>query len=293
MSFFDKFLIATRFDLRALFVRYQAFLLAPFESIKNYYLTQDSVLPNAAFTELLALEAEAERAVRTFGTYKTALREEAFVDLLLDKTQDMLFYLKTVPLLPRLLRLSKISLANKQIVVNRSLELFADTQTGNRDNWVNLAIRNDLFETDYDKNTPLLLDKVQRQYNLTSVTDTIDSESVLGRDLPTSLSLTDDFEVLTPQETLTQTVGILASLVRNQNPNFPNLGSSKEILLSNIHSLMQATIPRQIITNFKSDDSFSSVSVDELAIEDGTAKVALAVTTISGQVENDNVLIAL
>ena len=290
--YLDRFHILTRYNLLGLFQSFRSFVDTHYLLIQSYYLN-DSELPRASFDALFDLGTQTDLALRAFETYRASLTSEIYHDYL-ERVDDLRVYLDTVPLIPKLFRLSKDSMANKYIVVNQSLESFAQQETGDRENWAQLAIRNNQFETDYDRNTNLALDRRRRRYNLASVIDTIDSDSVLGRDLPMALTFNgEDYGVLDNQATLLQTVNILAALLRNDNPNYPNIGLHKEMVSINLATVFSASIARQITDNFATDDSFTGVNINSMRHDNNSFFVEIEATTIAGRIQNDTISIAL
>ena len=299
MEYLDRFLRLTRFNLRGVFEGFQAFTTQHYGAIQGYYLNNTS-LPQLSFDAYFSLRSDIAIALDVFQQYRDSLRLDIYDDYL-ERIEDIDTYLRTVPLIPKLFRLSKDSMLDKYIVVNTSLEAFAQDNTADRENWHAIAIKNNLFETDYNRagltdgsGNELRVSRQQRRYNLFSVVDTIDSDSVLGADLPMSLRIDNgDYVVLSNGDTLAQTTNILASLLRNQNPTYNAIGIDKNMIAINRNNIFSSSIIRQITTNFRSDDSFRRVNVTNMTFRENALFIEVEVETIAGQIQQSNVNIAL
>ena len=70
-----------------------------------------------------------------------------------------------------------------------------------------------------------------------------------------------------PKDTLNQAAEIITSVFRGSVPEFPDDGISKELIGSNIASLTTASIIRQLSELAAKDDTFKSIELDELSID--------------------------
>lgn len=186
---------------------------------------------------------------------------------------------------------------NPQVEITRVLRQFqtlenlsSELGSTNRDqDWVRLALRNDLSEESYTTKggNMLTVDGKNRKYiQLRSVVDNITGKKVYGIDVNRKLSFTnDDLSALSYDDTVKQTVGILSGMRKGMNPEFPEDGIQASLTSgANRNSIPYPIIIRQIYSTFEKDDSLRSIKVTNIDNEQDWLEVGLEVETRLGEV---------
>jgi hypothetical protein len=169
---------------------------------------------------------------------------------------------------------------------NQTLEgLTRDIGDSNwRENWFNLAINNNLQEEDYTSEGGNLLSVTLvtgQVLQLDSVVDTINEDTILGKDLDKKLSFEDnDLKVLNSKDTFYQSVLIASSLRKGQNSSLPELGLPREVFGINKNILNYPSIIRRITESMKTDDTIKTINIEDISLEQDGVKITLGVNSI-------------
>lgn len=155
-----------------------------------------------------------------------------------------------------------------------------------QDGWINIAIENKIYESDYTVKGGVKLD-VRRpltsgaKFNLRSVVDTLIGERILGADIGRKLNFKDDdLEVLSYNDTVLQSVDILITLRKGQVPEFPNFGIDVDLTIgSNYGKLFYSTFIRQLGDVFSSDDTLANFKINKIQYDNGDLFVDYEVDT--------------
>ena len=90
--------------------------------------------------------------------------------------------------------------------------------------------------------------------------------------------------MLEPKDTILQTINILTSLLKKNNPEFPKDGLDLGLLVgTSVGSLSFPTILRQLVSLFKTDDTISNFSVVDIKNVDDKVEIEFEVTTVYGE----------
>lgn len=155
------------------------------------------------------------------------------------------------------------------------------------DDWYNIAVDNHLTEEDYTPdgdNTVLLgFDQVNRGISVSSIVAVMVGKAIYGIDIDANFHfdpVTQDIAVLSPDDTVTQSVNILCLLKRNQNPAAPSDGLQQELVIgSNRASLNFPIIIRQMTEAFKTDDSLKNFSIISIQVVGDSLQINFQVQT--------------
>lgn len=154
--------------------------------------------------------------------------------------------------------------------------------------WVQMALRNDLREEDYSTEGGTLILSSYRnkmRINVQSVVDNINGEKIYGADFDRKITFTnDDINVLSYKNTIKQTVEVLASLRSGQTPEFPLDGIQANLLVgSNRASVPYPVLFRQFYATFKRDDTLKSLRVKQIEIQKDSLNLSFEVETMMGE----------
>lgn len=266
-----------RVDLKTFFQDYVDFISQYRQSLTDYYLKGTSY-PKTAFDTLSDLKKRTQAIYSSITSFRSQLTQFSDFEVI-DKFEMIVHTLEILENYSRWLRSSlfkgqfksgtEINFILKQ---NQTLESFSE-EIGFQDRdsaSIDLALRNKIKETDYSLEgggltfTFTYIDS--NEFSLSSIVDNLSGENVLGKDLKKKLTLSEeDLEVLSPQETFTQTCSILLGLIKRDNPEFPYQGydkssiSNKNTLVSMIPSFI-----RQFYSTVQRDDSIFSFQISKV-----------------------------
>lgn len=270
----DNFESILRTPIRGYIANFVQFSKYQFPNIVNYYQGKLSTPDTESFSELETLLHESKElsSLIQLNNY----RFNSYGDWeLVDQLDEIRTKLETFDNLSRWLRSSitkndfspnvemNIVLRKSQTLEGLSKEVgYKDSQNG----WVNVALNNQLTEEDYTPSGGNLLKfSFQNNLNLTieSVVDNMQGEKVYGLDLDKKMTFEDDdLKVLSYRDTIFQAFGILMTLKRNDNPEFPEDGVQSNLAVgNNIRNVSLPIIFRQLSYTFSKDDTFKELQI--------------------------------
>jgi len=280
MNILDKFWSVTNYDLKVYFSDFETFITDYLPQISAYY-SGNSNVDKYSFSELNRLYNESLIIEKMISHVNTNLSNNTEFWDLVDNLSDMKVKLETCLNLCKWLRSSYVYgyennskfeyiLKQRQTIENLSLQL--GSSDPNFD-WVELTVSNNLLEVDYDHDGGNLLNinRIDNKVmNITTVVDVMVGNNILGKDMIDFIQFIDD-DVLTlgVEDTMEQSADICLRVVRGSVPEFPILGISKHFVGSSLNNIMFSSLNREVINNFKTDDSFKNVQmVDSRVVED-------------------------
>ena len=293
----DRFQLLTLFNLRGYITRFLNFLNAQASDISGFLLFEQEFNEDA-FTELRILQGRTNLVLTKYKQYKEELSRK-------DTYWDYLTYIESINIwfdgllkAPKFFRLERENTEIKYLIVRKSLERWSEQQLGDRNSWVNVALKENLFEKDYDYQGTLRINTGQlNRYSIASIIDTIDKQTILGKDVNKDFTFEvdekgfGDINILTPEETMKQTAQLLISLKKNGNPFFPEYGISTTILGSNENSVTLDRLITEISFNVSTDDSISSIEIDEITRRERGIFITYTITTAASQTFGDATVI--
>lgn len=282
MNILDKFWRVTSYDLQKYFADFEIFIIKKLPQIVNYYQGNSSV-DKTVFTELNRLYNESLKIEKLISVMNSSLSNDTEFWDLIDNISNIKVKLETSLNLCKWLRSSYVYgyenrvrfeyiLKQRQTLENLSLELGSDDPNFD---WVELAVSNSMMESDYDKEGGNIMNinrKDSKNMNITTVVDVMVGNNILGKDITKFLQFIDD-DVLTldTSDTMEQSADICLNVMRGSVPEFPTLGISKHFVGTNLNSIMFASLNREVVNNFKTDDSFKKVQMIDNRIEEDRA----------------------
>lgn len=282
MNILDKFWRITNYDLQVYFSDFNSFLLSGLPQIVIYYQGNSSV-DKTAFRELNRLYSESMKIEKIISYLNSSLSVDTEYWDLIDNLSNVKTKLETCINLCKWLRSSYVYgyenqskfeyiLKQRQTIENLSLELGSDDP--NYD-WIELAVSNSLLEEDYDREGGNLLSinrKNNSSMNSTTVVDVMVGDNILGKDMCDFLQfIDDDILTLNTSDTMEQSADICLRVMRGSVPEFPSLGISKHFVGTNLNNIMFSSLNREVVNNFKTDDSFKKVQMVDSKIEEDRA----------------------
>lgn len=262
--------------------KYILFVENKYQSIIEYYSGLSLNLEDEIFIELNKLLIDNKVIIQTFYSNKNSLNNTKYWDLL-EQLEDIEIELQTIKNTAKWLRSSvnKESYSRQgafDVILNQgfTLEIFNKNVLNDNEfnnSWVETALNNNLIEEDYTlEGGNLLTTTFTRGANnlfIESVVDIIVGETIYGLDIQKKFEFEDDdLKVLNYKDTFKQTILILSSLKKNDNPNFPTQGIDKNLVIgTNINLFSYPIVFRQMSETFSNDDSIKSFSITDIKRE--------------------------
>ncbi len=292
-SVIESFEAMTRFNLAQLLLDFSTFMDRQRSRVIDYYAGTGN-LNEPSFRELDRLTIEFGRLDGVIENNKSRLTHTLYWELI-DTISDISIVLETIGNSSRWLR-SAISRNDftPGIEVEHTLRMFQTLESVSRviqgssspqNEWVSIAIRNDLAEEGYTSsggNRLRLGYRNRATIQIRTVIDTINGESVYGRDFLRKLTFDGDGDltVLSEKDTIFQSVSILASLKQGDTPEFRGEGIQAGLVVgSNRGSVSYPILSRQLINTFQKDDSLRSFRINGITREDDSISLELQVET--------------
>lgn len=163
------------------------------------------------------------------------------------------------------------------------------------DDWIGIALRNNLSELDYDNkggnSLKIGIDLNSTTSNIKGVVDNINGKKILGIDLDRKIQFIEhDLKTLSYDETASQSADILAGMYRGDNPEFESMGRTP-IVGNNKNSILYTTTIRELSETFSSDDTFSSFSINNVENSESDVKIKFEIVTRAQEVLNQEITI--
>lgn len=277
----------TGYDLQTYLIDFADFVEQDRQSIIDFYSGNSDILPSSSIEEMERLLKENNKIEEIFISNKDSFNTTDYVDLA-DLIGDIGLKLKTIQNTAKWVRSSVTdNRYNRNIEVdvtlnqNQTLEQLSKNigYLDQENDWLDLALRNDLIEEDYTSEGTLKL-KASLQNNLRiqiqSVVNVIQGQSIYGKDLQKKLTFeNNDLKALGNVDTINQAFEIAVNLRRGDNPEFPNEGLESSLIVGqNLNSILYPAIFRQLYQNISQDDTFKSISIlDVKQIQNGNKDV--------------------
>lgn len=295
-----KFKTVTGYNLQKYLLGVEEFTSNHLSRIVEYYTGGSKNLPSPSIRLLESLRRESQSIDHIININSHRFTTTDWWDLL-DLLEDTKLKLDTTNQIPKWGRVSLLlsTLGNTKLdtllTKGRTVENLVKVSLGSSNehqDWYDIAISNDLREESYSSNTTTKL-RVSiigsESFSIKSVVDTIDSETIKGKDLDKKLtwSSDNDLKILTPTETFLQSVNILAKLMKGDNPEFTSQGFSKDLIVGqNINSISYPILIRQISELFSTDDTIDTFTVTDISKLKDSISMEVEIQSRSGEMFN-------
>jgi hypothetical protein len=303
LNVYEKFSKLTNFDIVSYFDSFSAFISENLQDIVAFYSLTTTNPNMQSFTKMANLIKQSKKCLEFFNMYKREFNTYEFWELL-DKVESVLQKLETVDNIGKYLRSSLgkdvfiVGITNELTLTrNTTLESKVASELGSAnpdDDWVDVALSNDLTEEQYGK-TPIILQYTSPNTNnnlLNVVLGKLEGEGMYGIDISKKVTFVADLngiwdlKVLSPKETALQSIDTHLNLLRGDNPEFPNDGIQANLFIgNNISSLKLPILFRQLSNVFAKDDTFTSLAIVNANYSTGdTLNIFVEVQTVVGEV---------
>jgi len=286
-----------RYDVSQYLNRYVDFIENDRQRIFDYYKGSLNRLNIDSFNRLEQLLVDTNKVNSLVEIHKTRLSNSEFwqfIETFTEIEESLLTvdnsskWLRSVITKNNFSPQVEVSFILKQFQTIEQLTRSLGSNDADND-WIKLALRNDLFESDYTVEGGVEISTSyfnKLSFSINSVVDNIDHEKIYGLDLDRTITFEDDdLRVLSYKETIKQTVNILASLKYGQTPEFPLDGIQMNLVSgSNKASIPYPVLFRQFYTTFQKDDTLKSLSVKTIQNIDDRLEINFEVETRLGEI---------
>lgn len=289
----------TGFDLPTYFQKSVDFIKTDFNVISNYYRGLSESISSSPFTFFDEVNSLTKECLQQFYINRDRFNHSKWWDIL-EQVEEFDSRFMTLKNMNRWSRSSAKNfgfdanprfdyvMTQKQTLERISRDFLKSNNS--QDDWFDIAKDNNLIEEDYTSsggnNIKLTLSKQLINFDITSVADTIVEKSVYGKDINKYITfLDDDLEVLSYEETILQAADILVSLKKGDNPERPDLGIQKSVVLGvSKANFNMPILSRQLQSTFATDDSLKNFTIKNVTFESDVAYIDYSVQTRLGEV---------
>lgn len=293
---YDEFLNITGFNIQDFFERFVDFINNRSQLIIDYYSGLVDNLDRDSFGEYELLLNESTHVLDLFDLNQERFNTVDFWELM-EFADDIKIKLETIGNFSVFTRsaVKKESFTNDVVIEEptrdkETIEEMADRLGSiDRDNdWVDIAISNALIQEDYTLDGGRVLNvtfKNNSKFFIDSIVGNPEGELIKGYDIDRYIQFEgEDLKILSLDETLQQTVDILISLNKNDNPEFPQYGIDKTLILGmSLKSILLPSIIRQIYQTFSTDDIIDRVQLLDSNFDQDSLNISLNVNIKSGE----------
>lgn len=306
-SVLDEFSKITGKDIAGYFSAANEFFRGDYNTIANYYsgtLKSISSRPFANFDKIKELNKDVLESFKEHSRQFNNLKWW----LLIEQIEEIDNRLATLSKIYKWARSSATKVAydpsfqlDYVLKQNQTLESVAAKMEGSdneNDDWVNIAIKNDIEEEDYTVNggtsLQLSFNNEVSGFKINSVVDTIKGKSIYGKDLYKKIQWIKDngylnLKVLNYDETIKQAVTILTTLKKNDNPDNPNNGLQNGLVAGTNRSLFNfPVIVRQMSQTFANDDTLKNFKINNLSRDQDNMNMSFTIMTRLNEVIAEN-----
>lgn len=301
------FQLLTGKDLRTTLGRTLLFFSNDYPKIVDYFSGKSKEVTAQNFENFDYIRSEIDSVFTLFQNFGNNMKDSRWW-VLLEQIEEIDSKLLTLASVNRWARSSATTTSyaptiqiDYVLLQSQTLESISKNVLGDdnpNDDWVKIALDNNLEEEDYspEGGVPLKL-QVDNLINLgivvNSVVDVISGKSIYGRDLTKYISfVSDDLTSLEYDDTIKQAVEINLNLKKGDNPNFPTLGVQRAAIIGvNRNTLNFPIITRQLIETFNSDDTLKDFQVVNLKIDQDNLFIEIKVSTRLNEVQPYNLVL--
>lgn len=294
----DYFSMVMRYDVSTYLELYSIFIQSNQPQILQYYRERNTNPDVTSFDFMEKLIIEAIKLDNLIKMHKNAFDKIDHWELV-TMLEDMRDKLETIKNTSKWIGSSKAKnswhstsiqsshvLKQNETLEGVSLDLNGE-QGNNQDDWVEIAMENDLLESDYsvDGGNKIQLSKgiaTKPNYFIRSVIDTLVNQTMYGLDIDRKMTFeNEDIKVLSYNNTVKQSIDILILLKKGDVPEFPNFGIDADLSVGGTAGqLFHSTIVRQLATVFSTDDSLRNFNVLKAQYKEGDLHIDYSVNTM-------------
>lgn len=287
----EKFQETTRYDIRGYLARWVDFIDNYYNNQIDYFKGRTNSLNQDGIKSLSKLNIERVKVDDVLSLYAEKLERYDFWNLL-EYIEDISNRLSYISSISKFLRSARFEGYNQDtMTIEHTMtdyetpDAIASQKQNPKDEWTDIFIRNNVYETDYQAESGglnLRLEKVGvKNIFLNSVIDNLIGDNIYGKDVDLQFVFEDDdLKVLSPRDTVKQAVRVLGGLAKGDIPEFPTLGVSQNLQIgSNLGVISIPFLTRELKESFESDDTLVNFRILDVKIEESNLFVEYEVQT--------------
>ena len=285
-----------RYSISSYLDDYVSFIKDQRIDITNYYLGNSEIANETSFSQLNSLLKQSSKINELIEVHKGRMNNPEFWDLIitLSEIEESLYTIENSSKWLRSIITKNnfspdVEIETTLIQMQTIEQLASKLGSNNVENdWVKIALRNDLREEDYTPDGGVSLITSYRNklsIKVQSVVDNIRGEKIYGIDLDRVISFEeDDIKALTYKDTVFQSVDVLAQLRSGQTPEFPLDGIQVNLISgSSKSSISYPVLFRQITETFSKDDTLKSLLIKNIENKEDSLIIEFEVETRFGE----------
>lgn len=281
-------------DLPSFLIQFGEFAETDYPQMISFYEGKTRFISKGTFEKLKELESMKDDILSRIEQNKLHLSDTIESWDLVETIEEISSKIQTIRNTPKWSRSSvDIDFNSQQIIEevlkgNQTLEglVYEKGSTDSDNDWVNVALYNQLKEDDYEYSGEKSISLRVRFFITSQPINSVDimvGDNVLGKDIHRDIIIEDeDLLTLLPQDTLQQCAEINISVLRGSLQEFPELGVTKEQISTNINSLQFPSIFRQLSEVFNQDDAFASIELIDYGIDEDSASMKFLIRSRTG-----------
>ena len=287
----QKFKDTTRYDLDNYINVWLDFVDGYYQNLIDYFKGTSNNLKQDTIKKLADLIRERNIVDNVLSNYSEKLERQDFWNLVeyLDDIGNRISYISKIS---KFLRSAKYEGFNEDtLTIEHSMadyetpDIIAQQRQNPKDEWVDIFVKNNVTELDYKAEVGglnlRLGKKGVKNIFLNSVIDNLVGDNIYGKDIDANFVFEDnDLKVLSPRNTVKQSVAILSKIGKGDIPEFPEMGISKDLQIgSNLGVVSVPFITRELRESFATDDTLVSFDVTDVSIEGSALYLEFEVQT--------------
>lgn len=291
----DKYEQTSSEDVRGFLEEFVDFMDSEQQKIISFYSGDTETLDRGVIENLENLIKDCNDLINSLNIFSEKLDSSEFWELL-NFLEDVETRLQQTRIMPKLLRSSVTLTGNKSgfyrdvvIAEGSTIEsTLRSLQIENADDrWQDVAIQNNIREEDYGDESAKAKVRIAggESTDINDVVDVIDGKSIYGKDIDDDLIFeSEDLKTLTPDKTMEQSVHNLVKLSRGSIPEFSEYGVKFSDLIGGaITRFSHPSLVRQLTEIFLRDDTISSISIEDIELDQQSMLLKFNVFTRLGE----------
>lgn len=288
------FVKITKYPIKAYLQEYAEFVEAHEKNIYRYYSGKSATPNRTSFDKMNALIEKSATLENIIENKRDSFKSGAFWNLI-ETLSDIAISLETVSNASKWLRSAiakndfspgvELEHTLRQLQTLEQVASDLESSADRDSDWIRIALRNDLTEEGYTTqggNNLVIRGRNNATIRLRSVVDNISGKKVYGIDLHKKLQFVDDDLLpLSYDDTIRQTVEILANLRRGTTPEFPSDGYS--VNGGNRKNMAFPILIRQMTATFSRDDTLRSFAIKNIEVRQDALFLTFEVGTRLGE----------
>lgn len=286
---FEDFKRITGYDLQAFFQRFVDFINFHSGNVINYY--DGGSINNTSFNELETLLKESKNISPLFEQHGANLTYLGYWEVL-EKFTDIQTSLYTFDNMNKWMKSSRLNRFDsgthivRQLRQGETMELLSEDvgYSNSQEDWVTLAINNQLIEEEYTPEGGKIISVVfqnNSNFAIDNIIDSLVGKNVLGKDINRKIKfVNNDVETVEYEKAIEQCLYIILGTVKGSIPEFKEDGIESDTIGSNANIIQYPSMFRNLLSIFQKDGRWSEITLLDLKREEDNVFMKIECKTI-------------